>query len=334
MPTAPFRTLCSHCEARLSIKDAGLVGKRIKCPKCQELFVVEPLEEEEAEDEAPRKPASKMANRSRDDDASEKRLPKKKPAEEEEEEDEEPRARKSRDEDDEDDDRPKKKKKKKKEKKSAGPPWILIGGGVAAIAVVAVVLILVFRKDKSSDTKSGDSDQANKETPDTRLVKGGDGVRKKPNSGGDPIINKNPEVQPPGILSLPEVVANINGPWLEPMGFVGANAPPETVVTFHILLVGDSYKKSKFAISDVERGINEKLTEIVYMGKKDQTARVGTSDDAPDGNARLITSRFGFVNEAPEALAKRLKFGVVYSVADRVITLVVQKSEVPPPMKK
>lgn len=32
---------CSHCSARLTLKSSASVGKRVKCPKCQQAFVVE-----------------------------------------------------------------------------------------------------------------------------------------------------------------------------------------------------------------------------------------------------------------------------------------------------
>jgi predicted Zn finger-like uncharacterized protein len=47
MPDSPLRLACPHCAGRLSIKDASLLGKKIKCPKCKDLFVAELSPEEE-----------------------------------------------------------------------------------------------------------------------------------------------------------------------------------------------------------------------------------------------------------------------------------------------
>ena len=37
---APFVVACSHCESKLKLKDPALAGKKIRCPKCGEPFVV------------------------------------------------------------------------------------------------------------------------------------------------------------------------------------------------------------------------------------------------------------------------------------------------------
>ena len=38
--TEPISAVCEHCDARLKLKNPGLEGKKIKCPKCGESFVV------------------------------------------------------------------------------------------------------------------------------------------------------------------------------------------------------------------------------------------------------------------------------------------------------
>lgn len=38
--TEPLSTVCSHCDAKLKLKNPDLEGKKIKCPKCGEAFVV------------------------------------------------------------------------------------------------------------------------------------------------------------------------------------------------------------------------------------------------------------------------------------------------------
>lgn len=36
----PFSTVCDHCNATLKLKNPDLIGKKVKCPKCGEAFVV------------------------------------------------------------------------------------------------------------------------------------------------------------------------------------------------------------------------------------------------------------------------------------------------------
>lgn len=38
--TEPLSTVCDHCDAKLKLKNPDLEGKKIKCPKCGEAFVV------------------------------------------------------------------------------------------------------------------------------------------------------------------------------------------------------------------------------------------------------------------------------------------------------
>lgn len=40
---------CEHCGARLKLKNESMVGKQVPCPKCNEKFTVEPIEEDEFE---------------------------------------------------------------------------------------------------------------------------------------------------------------------------------------------------------------------------------------------------------------------------------------------
>jgi hypothetical protein len=37
---APFVVACTHCDSKLKLKDSSFVGKKLRCPKCQEVFVV------------------------------------------------------------------------------------------------------------------------------------------------------------------------------------------------------------------------------------------------------------------------------------------------------
>src|SRR5580692_7001173 len=88
-----FKQQCPSCEAMVPIRDPGLIGRKIDCPKCKYRFVVEePAEEpEEAEDEAPAKAAKNKApakgktpakggprRRDEDDDAEDEKPAKKK----------------------------------------------------------------------------------------------------------------------------------------------------------------------------------------------------------------------------------------------------------------
>jgi hypothetical protein len=150
----PFAIVCPSCDARLQAPDE-LAGKRVKCKKCGESFVVRRAEDEdhrparpakapgvaarprredeEDEDDAPRRPAK--AARSRDDDADEDR----------------PRRPRENDNDDE----PQPKKRRKKRKKKVGPPVALfVAIGVGAVVLIGGVagLIYYLSGDKKSDT--------------------------------------------------------------------------------------------------------------------------------------------------------------------------------------
>lgn len=53
--TEVLATLCDHCGAKLKLKNPALAGKKIKCPKCGEAFVVVELSEDEPPRSASRK---------------------------------------------------------------------------------------------------------------------------------------------------------------------------------------------------------------------------------------------------------------------------------------
>src|SRR6266849_318464 len=63
--SASFKQQCPSCEALVPIKDIGMVGKKIDCPKCKYRFVIEfpgeavDPEEEEAPDQAAAKATKK-----------------------------------------------------------------------------------------------------------------------------------------------------------------------------------------------------------------------------------------------------------------------------------
>src|SRR5437899_1140481 len=48
-----FKQQCPSCEAMVPIRDPGLIGRKIDCPKCKYRFVVEEPAGDEEEDAAP-----------------------------------------------------------------------------------------------------------------------------------------------------------------------------------------------------------------------------------------------------------------------------------------
>jgi predicted Zn finger-like uncharacterized protein len=89
----PEQICCPECNATLRVPDS-LLGKAVKCPKCQTTFTAE-LEEPEERERVVREPAPSSARRQRpalrqEEDEEEEELP------EEEEEEERPRRRKRR----------------------------------------------------------------------------------------------------------------------------------------------------------------------------------------------------------------------------------------------
>src|SRR3984957_14219972 len=55
-----FKQQCPSCEAMVPVRDEGLIGRKIDCPKCKYRILVEaPPEEEEQEEEKPAPKATK-----------------------------------------------------------------------------------------------------------------------------------------------------------------------------------------------------------------------------------------------------------------------------------
>src|SRR5262249_48329215 len=54
-----FKQQCPSCEAMVPIRDPGLIGRKIDCPKCKYRFVVEEPEPEADEDDEDDKPSKK-----------------------------------------------------------------------------------------------------------------------------------------------------------------------------------------------------------------------------------------------------------------------------------
>jgi DNA-directed RNA polymerase subunit RPC12/RpoP len=62
--TEPLSTVCDHCGAKLKLKNPDLEGKKIKCPKCSEAFVVVAAGDETAK---AKKPVKKKSSEDDDD---------------------------------------------------------------------------------------------------------------------------------------------------------------------------------------------------------------------------------------------------------------------------
>jgi hypothetical protein len=268
---------------------ADLAGKHVKCPKCHEPFVVEAPDSEDIQ-ETPHKPAARPR-------PHDERM-----------QDERPRKVKAPVDDDEDGDDEKEhvphKKPKRKKQKSSAMLWVLVGGGAALVAVVAIILVVVLAK--GSDKKGSDDSVGTKyDTPDRGPQK--------------PIEDPTKNIKPPdpfaGIDTLP---------WPDPGAFRGANPDADSVITVRILLVGDSWKKSKMAIQGTEGAILARIDPIAGDG-----AKVGGTDDGPDGDSRLIVKRYGGVKLTPDEFANKINIGIVHGIKDRIITLIVKRAELP-----
>jgi len=112
------------------IRDTGLIGRKIDCPKCKYRFVVEEPAEEE-DDEAPSSPAKKTKPGATG-------VTNKKPANGKAAGKPTPKRRGDDDEDDDEDDRPKKK------KSGGGSGILIIGLGLGAVAIVALAIGAYF----------------------------------------------------------------------------------------------------------------------------------------------------------------------------------------------
>jgi predicted Zn finger-like uncharacterized protein len=118
---------CPHCDALVPIKDDSLVGKKIKCPKCGDSFLVEDLEERPTRgSKAAKGPANgKAAGKTK------------------------PGARRQRDEDD--DGQPQFK------KKSEGNSKLILGLGLGGVALVLLGVAAYFLFFNDNSPKKSDS---------------------------------------------------------------------------------------------------------------------------------------------------------------------------------
>ncbi len=141
-----FKQQCPSCEAMVPIRDPGLVGRKIDCPKCKYRFVVEAPEEDETEaaEAAETKPAAKGKGPNGKAGANGvKKAPSKK-------------GKSAAAADLEGDDEAAKPKKKKKEGSST---LLIVGGGLAVVAIIAlgVGAYFLFRGDSKPKTASNSS---------------------------------------------------------------------------------------------------------------------------------------------------------------------------------
>ena len=120
-----FKIQCPSCEAQIPIRDPGLVGKKISCPKCKFGIVVA------APDAAPVKSGKAGAAKGR------------RPV------------------DDDDDDNDGFKKKSKKPQKKGVSPVVWIGAGVGLLAIVGIIVATTMVGGDDSSSSGGGGSQVN-----------------------------------------------------------------------------------------------------------------------------------------------------------------------------
>jgi uncharacterized protein (TIGR03067 family) len=126
-----FKQQCPSCEAMVPIRDPGLIGRKIDCPKCKYRFVVEEPEPQE-EDEAPARKSDKGGKTDPKGSAKGGKGPKRR--------------------DDDNPDRPAKK------KTGGGSGIIIIGASLGVVAVIAIaVCAYAFWPSGDSGSSSGGS---------------------------------------------------------------------------------------------------------------------------------------------------------------------------------
>lgn len=175
----PISMTCDECDRELRLKDQ-MRGKRIRCPDCGAVLLVESDEHEGDDAEGiAASPRKRPVRSSRATSASESEKPRRrrKAVEEEEDQEERPRRRRRAVEDEGDqEEKPRQKrprfKKKKKASSSNQTMWIAIGGG--SVLVLALVLVLVFTlggSDKDKDkSKNNDKTAQNGGNPQDQKV--------------------------------------------------------------------------------------------------------------------------------------------------------------------
>ncbi len=211
---ASFKVECPACEALVPIRDEGLIGRKIDCPKCKKRFQVEkPAEEVEPEDVEPEEVEPEDEKPAK---GNKEKVTAKKPAGGKGKAGAKPGPKQKVEEDEEDeedaDEKPGKKKKKK------GGSMLVIGGGLALAALIAlgVALWAIFG--------AGDSSSANKPIA----------------SGGGPGRMAAPPPQAPAqpAAATPAVALTSTAP----------PAPPLAVQDISNLLPGDSQTVGSLAV--------------------------------------------------------------------------------------
>jgi len=111
MPASPLTSKCPHCGGQIRLKDRDLIGKKIRCPRCQEPFVATASDSQLVTAALPRKTQGTRPTRPTSVDRGE---------DQDEPEADRKKAQRG-------------KKKKSKGKQAATLPLILIGAGVVAV---------------------------------------------------------------------------------------------------------------------------------------------------------------------------------------------------------
>ncbi len=181
-----FKQECPICEALVPIRDPKLIGKKIKCPKCEGPFVVKAPadEEDEAEEGVTEKPAKKAKA------AGNGKVTDKKPVK--------AAAKKGKASKDDDDDTDVKKKKQKK-----GSNTLMVGGGLAVVAVAALGIGGYFLfKGKSEPKKTTPVAQNQQGTPQPGIPNPND-TKDPDKTGGDNTIAEDKSGLPDPTSLLP-----------------------------------------------------------------------------------------------------------------------------------
>ncbi|HVS36129.1 MAG TPA: hypothetical protein VMS17_11160, partial [Gemmataceae bacterium] len=164
--TTSFKQQCPSCEAMVPIRDPGLIGRKIDCPKCKYRFVVEkPKSKTNDDDEdsssdtpAPTKKAKKPGAAA----AAAARAPAKQGIKTGAPGKVKTTPTRRRDEDDEEDDRPRK-------KQGGASTTVIIGaslGGLAVLAVVVCILVMTLGgKGNNSSSSNSNNNSSNNQQP-------------------------------------------------------------------------------------------------------------------------------------------------------------------------
>ena len=178
----PIPVTCSSCPAKMNAPDAA-AGKKVKCPKCQQIITVpapaaapgfEVVEDEPAPKKptvsVPAKPKSKAVVEIDDEEDEDEKPRKKKSAKAVVDDDDDDRPRKKRravaeDDEDDDDDRPRKKRKKQRAGEGGTSLVRNIVGGVVLLVLLGVVGYVYYDKFGKRDKDEPASNSKSNDTP-------------------------------------------------------------------------------------------------------------------------------------------------------------------------